>query len=463
MAETSLTTQVKEDETQKSETEIQSTSTSSASEDKPTSSSSGSWFSNIVNVAKQKSSKTLEFMKRDLTEFKDTVQLNTSAAINTTTSYIGETISSLNNPKDETDNPEEKDEPEADPETTSESKELIPSPVHKSNTNQKEADLINYLSNKAKSIFSSIVDVMIPHEYEDDDDICFVKGNKIVSIERGRWDLLMKTIQSDPQTYCHEPEGPPEDYENWLISFNLIDYDYKIDQLLSSEDGVVKGFYEKLVPHSITPDEFWHRYFYKVHQLKQIEFQRLAAKAEEQERQEKAEEIKAEKERIEKEIGEKESVSTTIKETIKPPGSVPSRNNSNTNLELKKSSPVNDLEIKTLTTSNITTTTSTTTTSTNTSSLIGSTIMTSSIDTLTEGNQLIGGVEGNKLTSGGVSPASDSTKQSDGSEEWVKTEMMDDIVTEAMKKLDTKLTDNPTGSKVKDDDDDDMLYDWDSS
>jgi BSD domain-containing protein 1 len=345
-------------------------------------------------------------MKKDLTEFKDTVQQNTSAALSSTANFIGETINSLN-VQGKKEEPTEKEMELLKKNEASKSEqhsESLSSEVQedtKVSKDQKDL-IINFISSKAKSLITSLVDVMAMTEYEDDeDDICIMRGDKILTIERGRWDMLVKAIQSDPQTYCHEPEGPPEDYENWLASFNLIDYDLKIHHLLEKSNDV-KSFYDQLVPSSLTPDEFWHRYFYKLFQLRQLEFRRLTLKADSESKAEKQENIK-----------NSESVASDLSE------------------KLEKSLPLNSAESEK-----------------ELSIVIKE--EEKDIKQMLKVNHSENEFKNKAIESvGSSSPSSDHTKQSEGSEDWEKAEL-GDIVDEAAKKLGCKLNENPEKNENSD-------------
>uniref|UniRef100_A0A4W3IUV1 BSD domain containing 1 n=1 Tax=Callorhinchus milii TaxID=7868 RepID=A0A4W3IUV1_CALMI len=77
------------------------------------------------------------------------------------------------------------------------------------------------------------------------------------------------TLQTDPATYCNEPDGPPELYDEWVVEFNLEERKGEISDLLVSSPSV-RALYTKMVPAAVSHSEFWHRYFYKLHQLEQV-------------------------------------------------------------------------------------------------------------------------------------------------------------------------------------------------
>ncbi|XP_053433131.1 BSD domain-containing protein 1 isoform X2 [Nycticebus coucang] len=85
------------------------------------------------------------------------------------------------------------------------------------------------------------------------------------------------SLQSDPATYCNEPDGPPELFDTWLSQFCLEEKKGEISELLVGSPSI-RALYTKMVPAAVSHSEFWHRYFYKVHQLAQEQARRDALK-----------------------------------------------------------------------------------------------------------------------------------------------------------------------------------------
>ncbi|XP_004406485.1 PREDICTED: BSD domain-containing protein 1 isoform X4 [Odobenus rosmarus divergens] len=85
------------------------------------------------------------------------------------------------------------------------------------------------------------------------------------------------SLQSDPATYCNEPDGPPELFDAWLSQFCLEEKKGEIAELLAGSPSI-RALYTKMVPAAVSHSEFWHRYFYKVHQLEQEQARRDALK-----------------------------------------------------------------------------------------------------------------------------------------------------------------------------------------
>ncbi|XP_033013429.1 BSD domain-containing protein 1 isoform X6 [Lacerta agilis] len=85
------------------------------------------------------------------------------------------------------------------------------------------------------------------------------------------------SLQSDPATYCNEPDGPSQLFEAWLLHFNLEEKKGEISELLVNSPSI-RSLYSKMVPVAVSHSEFWQRYFYKVHQLEQEEVRREVLK-----------------------------------------------------------------------------------------------------------------------------------------------------------------------------------------
>ncbi|KFV50590.1 BSD domain-containing protein 1, partial [Gavia stellata] len=85
------------------------------------------------------------------------------------------------------------------------------------------------------------------------------------------------SLQSDPATYCNEPDGPAELLEAWLSQFNLEEKKGEIAELLATSPSI-RALYTKMCPVAVSHSEFWQRYFYKVHRLEQDEARREALK-----------------------------------------------------------------------------------------------------------------------------------------------------------------------------------------
>jgi hypothetical protein len=244
-----------------------------------------------------KSCEAYEFLKRDLSEFKETVSKDTAVVVSNTASYVRETmrdtITGISNTVaplyDELEDKHSSDfdiEPKNNTNDNITDESLDQKPINENIDQNDDNDWATSLTNKAKeklnTLMGSIADAFVINRdyFEDEDEMYVVSGDKLVAIER--WKTLLSDIQKDPKTYCREPSGPPEHYESWLMTFNLIDYQRQMDHLLQNIPQM-KQFYSELVPNSLSDVEFWHRYYYRVHQIREIERKRIEERSESKE------------------------------------------------------------------------------------------------------------------------------------------------------------------------------------
>ncbi|XP_078255739.1 BSD domain-containing protein 1-like isoform X2 [Rhinoraja longicauda] len=82
-------------------------------------------------------------------------------------------------------------------------------------------------------------------------------------------------LLANPATYCAKPD---EQYNFWLSGFSLEDEKWTISNLLVNSPEI-RDLYAKLVPNEVAHNDFWCRYFYRVHELHQEEERRTALKA----------------------------------------------------------------------------------------------------------------------------------------------------------------------------------------
>lgn len=141
----------------------------------------------------------------------------------------------------------------------------------------------NKLTSTAKSTISMVKETLSDSMFlnrnflidELNDEPFVIRNGQIVSIDK--WNEMLYQLQVDADTYCREPSGAPEDFDTWLSEFNLINYHKQMEHLLENIP-VMKKFHADLVPKTISDSDFWHRYYYKVHQLRE-EQKRLILKA----------------------------------------------------------------------------------------------------------------------------------------------------------------------------------------
>ncbi|XP_063575616.1 BSD domain-containing protein 1 isoform X4 [Pongo abelii] len=197
-----------------------------------------SWLQQSYQAVKEKSSEALEFMKRDLTEFTQVVQHDTACTIAATASVV---------------------------------KEKLVTEGSSGATEKMKKGLSDFLG-VISDTFAPSPDKTI------DCDVITLMGTPSGTAEPyDGTKARLYSLQSDPATYCNEPDGPPELFDAWLSQFCLEEKKGEISELLVGSPSI-RALYTKMVPAAVSHSEFWHRYFYKVHQLEQEQARRDALK-----------------------------------------------------------------------------------------------------------------------------------------------------------------------------------------
>ncbi|XP_071327398.1 BSD domain-containing protein 1 [Trachinotus anak] len=198
----------------------------------------GGWLQQSFQAVKDKSSEALEFIKRDLTEFSTVVQHDTACSIVATATAVRNKLAV-----------------EGSSETTEKVKKSL------------------------SSFLGVITDTLAPPPDKtiDCDVITLVATPAGTTEVYDSSKARLYSLQADPATYCNEPDGPPEQFDNWLSSFSLEEKKGEISELLVSSPSI-RALYTKMVPAAVAHSEFWQRYFYKVFQLDQEEARRVALK-----------------------------------------------------------------------------------------------------------------------------------------------------------------------------------------
>ncbi|XP_006862217.1 PREDICTED: BSD domain-containing protein 1 isoform X1 [Chrysochloris asiatica] len=197
-----------------------------------------SWLQQSYQAVKEKSSEALEFMKRDLTEFSQVVQHDTACTIAATASVVKEKLAT-----------------EGSSGATEKMKKGL-------------SDFLGVISDT----FAPSPDKTI------ECDVITLMGTPSGTAEPyDGTKARLYCLQSDPATYCNEPDGPPELFDAWLSKFCLEEKKGQISELLIGSPSI-RALYTKMVPAAVSHSEFWHRYFYKVHQLEQEQARRDALK-----------------------------------------------------------------------------------------------------------------------------------------------------------------------------------------
>ncbi|KAM9708748.1 BSD domain-containing protein 1 [Menidia menidia] len=198
----------------------------------------GGWLQQSFQAVKDKSSEALEFIKRDLTEFSTVVQHDTACSIVATATAVRNKLAV-----------------EGSSDTTEKVKKGL------------------------SSFLGVITDTLAPPPDKtiDCDVITLVATPAGTTEVYDSSKARLYSLQADPATYCNEPDGPPEQFDNWLSSFSLEEKKGEISDLLVNSPSI-RSLYTKMVPAAVAHSEFWQRYFYKVFQLEQEEARRVALK-----------------------------------------------------------------------------------------------------------------------------------------------------------------------------------------
>uniref|UniRef100_A0A8C5M0T5 BSD domain containing 1 n=1 Tax=Leptobrachium leishanense TaxID=445787 RepID=A0A8C5M0T5_9ANUR len=197
-----------------------------------------SWLQQSYSSVRDKSAEALEFIKRDLTEFSRVVQHDTACTIAATATVVKEKLAV---------------------EGTSGTSEKVKKGL---------SDFLGVISDT----FAPSPDKTI-----DCDVITLMATPSGTTEPYDSTKARLYSLQSDPATYCNEPDGPPEQFDSWLTNWNPEERKQEISELLVTSPSI-RALYTKMVPAAVSHSEFWQRYFYKVHQLEQEEARRIALK-----------------------------------------------------------------------------------------------------------------------------------------------------------------------------------------
>ncbi|KFP10881.1 BSD domain-containing protein 1, partial [Egretta garzetta] len=184
------------------------------------------------------STEALEFMKRDLAEFTQVVQHDTACTIAATASVV---------------------------------KDKLAVKVSSGATEKVRKGLSDFLGVISDTFAPS------PDKTIDCDVITLMATPTGTTEPYDSAKARLYSLQSDPATYCNEPDGPAELLEAWLSQFNLEEKKGEIAELLATSPSI-RALYTKMVPVAVSHSEFWQRYFFKVHRLEQDEARREALK-----------------------------------------------------------------------------------------------------------------------------------------------------------------------------------------
>ncbi|KAJ8549069.1 hypothetical protein K7X08_032776 [Anisodus acutangulus] len=94
-------------------------------------------------------------------------------------------------------------------------------------------------------------------------------GRILNPVRYSRFESQLMNIQSDPNTFCVDPEDL-EEYKKWKSEFDLKEKGKEVEILIGKNESL-EGIYKRVVPNEVDYEIFWCRYFYKVYKLKQQE------------------------------------------------------------------------------------------------------------------------------------------------------------------------------------------------
>uniref|UniRef100_A0A8C4QF95 BSD domain containing 1 n=1 Tax=Eptatretus burgeri TaxID=7764 RepID=A0A8C4QF95_EPTBU len=126
------------------------------------------------------------------------------------------------------------------------------------------------------SIFGTISEAFAPSlgsTLDQEENIVLVANTQGSTEPYDRAKARFYSLQADPATYCNEPDGSPETYMVWAAAFSLKEKKGEVSDLLATCPAI-RAMYTRLVPAAVSHTEFWHRYFYRLHQLEQGEARR---------------------------------------------------------------------------------------------------------------------------------------------------------------------------------------------
>ncbi|GAB6026630.1 BSD domain-containing protein 1 [Chamberlinius hualienensis] len=190
------------------------------------------WWGDWVKTVKEKTNSVVEFMKKDLDEFANTVQRETSTFVTSATNTLKEKLKV------------------EDGETTG------------SVMKRSVSDFLNTVSNA----------VTLPKEENEDEAIVMRNSEPVIL---SRFELQVLLLQRESSTYLEDPNE--DGYEEWTNNFDLGSKHNELAELMASNVDVRK-WYCSLVPAQVSHGVFWLRYFYRVHQLMQAEEKRFRLK-----------------------------------------------------------------------------------------------------------------------------------------------------------------------------------------
>lgn len=204
----------------------------------------GTWGQGWIDKVKEKSASTLEMVKKDLNEFVDVIQGDTSVAINETAEKLDDQVKKS--------------------EDKGESCNTLLGGLN-------TAELVTQGVKGFSQVLHSMSELMAVQEPDDTNEEFITLSEGSFSLQSyNRKQEKLQILQTDPGTYCIEPEGS---FNDWLEVFSLDEHKEDMSDLLT-QNPAVRAIYSRLVPNVISHTTFWQRYYYKVFLLESEERKR---------------------------------------------------------------------------------------------------------------------------------------------------------------------------------------------
>lgn len=190
-----------------------------------------------LEVAKDKSAEVYDMVKKDLSEFSEAVQTETSTMLSDTTTMISSTSQTL--------------------------KESL----------KDDSSAAGQVKNSVSGFLTHVHKAFTPDTAQDDDAEAYVlQDGQPVLLDRLQTELYR--LAADPDTYLTEPaEAERVRYEVWSADIDLEARQTELSDLLASHRAVLDQ-YTSLVPAKVSHVLFWHRYLFRVHLAEEKEKQR---------------------------------------------------------------------------------------------------------------------------------------------------------------------------------------------
>lgn len=130
----------------------------------------------------------------------------------------------------------------------------------------------NKMKRSVSTLLGTVSQAFTLTREESEEELCVIRNNEPVILDRVQSQVY--TMQIEPKTYLEDPQ-PLEEYEQWLRTFDLERMQPELsDTLINNPE--VQSLYTKLVPAMVSHIVFWHRYFFKLHQMNQLEERKQA-------------------------------------------------------------------------------------------------------------------------------------------------------------------------------------------